>query len=189
MKLYIPEINDEIRLLEDWIFDLHAEERNKSLGSINDHYLFYHFGGKWLDRKDVPEMRPIDYEVKYPNYSDFIRYERHWEKHQEACKIAEQNCEAYVKYENDTKEWRSKAEPCGKELITVTIPAGTVLKIDRIYIRRGLSEYSSLTFSTHDLGNTELINPYRAKSKKKLSSIRFWAKLADCNNINCERVI
>lgn len=53
------------------------------------------------------------------------------------------------------------------EVYKVTLPAGTNLKVDRIYIRKGISEYSSITF-------------YATIGKNK---IRFWAKLSDCNTI------
>lgn len=54
--------------------------------------------------------------------------------------------------------------------IEVTLPKGATLTIDRIYIRQGLSNYSSLSFY--------LDCP--AISSKRL---RFWAKLIDVNNI------
>ncbi len=54
--------------------------------------------------------------------------------------------------------------------IEVTLPKGATLTIDRIYIRQGLSNYSSLSFY--------LDCP--AISSKRL---RFWAKLVDVNNI------
>ena len=54
--------------------------------------------------------------------------------------------------------------------IEVTLPKGATLTIDRIYIRQGLSNYSSLSFY--------LDCP--AISNKRL---RFWAKLVDVNNI------
>lgn len=37
MKLYIPEIGDEITLKSDWTFELHAENRNQDLALFNNH--------------------------------------------------------------------------------------------------------------------------------------------------------
>jgi hypothetical protein len=48
----------------------------------------------------------------------------------------------------------------------VTLPKGTLLKVDRIYIRRGNAEFSSVTFRIPNLPKS-----------------RFWAKLSDVNNI------
>ncbi len=52
---------------------------------------------------------------------------------------------------------------------TVTLKAGTVLGVDRVYIRRTAKDFSSVTF-----------NYVGVKGKGRL---RFWAKLADVNNI------
>lgn len=49
----------------------------------------------------------------------------------------------------------------------VTVPEGTVLKIDRIYIRKGNKDFDSVTF-------------FMKGTKKR---VRFWAKLADVNKI------
>lgn len=77
----------------------------------------------------------------------------------------------------------------------VTLEAGSVLKVDRIYIRKGQSDFNSITF--HLKGE---------KTKKRTQSyssswggsgtytipsrgVRFWVKLADANNIEFERVV
>ena len=49
----------------------------------------------------------------------------------------------------------------------MTLPAGTELKVDRIYIRKGAEDFSSVTF----------------KSTYKGKQIRFFAKLNDVNKI------
>ena len=61
--------------------------------------------------------------------------------------------------------------------LSVTFPKGTVLSIDRIYVRRGKTEYDSLTFN--------LISTPHEKLQKKKGRVRFWAKLADVNTIKC----
>ena len=63
----------------------------------------------------------------------------------------------------------------------VTLPAGTVLRVDRIYIRKGgadIKEYDSVTFwcNTH-------VKPAEGR---KLKRGRFWAKLADVNQMEVE---
>ena len=67
----------------------------------------------------------------------------------------------------------------------VTIPAGTTLKIDRIYIRKGQDDFDSVTFLWK--GNkipSKVVsyghgNVYKVPSK----TVRFWAKLDDVNKI------
>ena len=71
------------------------------------------------------------------------------------------------------RNWRD--EPATP--IPVTFPKGTVLSIDRIYVRRGKTDYDSLTFN--------LISTSHEKLQKKKGRIRFWAKLADVNAIEC----
>lgn len=56
--------------------------------------------------------------------------------------------------------------------IRVTLPKGTQLKVDRIYIRRGGESFSSVTF------RTTKICP-----EKRFASKRFWVKLQAANEI------
>lgn len=58
----------------------------------------------------------------------------------------------------------------------VRIPKDTILNIDRIYIRKGVSAYSSVTFTI----------PKVINKKHPLGGSRFWAKLSDVNNIEFE---
>jgi hypothetical protein len=60
----------------------------------------------------------------------------------------------------------------------VILPVGTVLRVDRIYIRNGAQDYSSISFYAEGIrGNGGLDKPKNS---------RFWAKLLDCNNIEFE---
>ena len=136
MKLYIPEIGNQLRLTVDWTFDLYNEYRNATL----------------LEK--IGDSRDAGW------------YQRN-----------------------------IGGSPC-------TIPAGAVLKVDRIYIRKGISEYSSITFcwvgertepkvekhtETHydSFGKPSLV-PYIHKIPRK--PVRFWAKLDDVNNIEFEKI-
>lgn len=69
---------------------------------------------------------------------------------------------------------------------TVTFPAGTVLKIDRVYIKGPYPEYNSITFRTVASPDGRLANR-RMGGNKDGKSRRFWAKLADVNTIEYER--
>ena len=88
MRLYIPEIGDEIELEKDWDFTLVNEFRNDA-----------------LLEKFHPEK---------------------------------------IKERRSSFDWKSYGKPVG----TITLPKGTILKIDRIYVRKGASDYSSITFIT-----------------------------------------
>lgn len=64
------------------------------------------------------------------------------------------------------KGWNTNAKPP-----QVTLKKGTVLKLDRLYVRKGAGTFSSLTFIID--GGCE----------EKLTKARFWAKVDACNNI------
>ena len=63
----------------------------------------------------------------------------------------------------------------------VELPQGLVIKVDRIYIRKGLSQYSSITFTVP--------KPKTKKDKEempqnvKFGGCKFWVKLHECNGI------
>lgn len=186
MKLYVPEIGDHLRLAEDWEFNLHGEERNQDLGEFFGYYL-KSYNDEWVEEAILPRMRPTDYEVKYPLENDLrgVSYDRR----QALYKEAEANCPEYVKYWDDYKKWKEEADKISKKEIRVSLPAGTILAVDRIYIRKGISEFSSITFYAKGLG--EVIRQgsrwNRDAKPKKKKSLRFWAKLEDCNRINFEK--
>ena len=139
MKLYIPEIGDQIKLIADWTFDLYNEDRNTTLMK------------KVNDTREVP----------------------HWNQSPTA--------------------------------ITCTIPAGSILKIDRIYIRKGQEDFNSITFfwvGEHIPAHSEEIT-YPAPREQGLPDrtirtgrfvnvpkrpVRFWVKMDDANKIEFEQV-
>jgi len=76
-----------------------------------------------------------------------------------------------IKLSKGRRENGSWIEP---KPVEVSLPEGTLLTVDRIYIRQGMKEYSSVTFRSILKG-----------IKKKP---RFWAKLGDVNNIQFDPV-
>lgn len=66
---------------------------------------------------------------------------------------------------------------------TVSLPAGTKLKVQRIYIRQGQKGFDSVTFTVSGLP-ADAGDKAPALVKKKPKDIgRFWVKLADANQI------
>lgn len=122
MRLFIPEIGIDLKLLEDWTFPLYYEHRNAKL--------FQALG--------VPPLPQDGFGITGWEYQDHSRDE--------------------------------KSE-------TVTLPKGTILKVDRVYIRKSsiyggdASKYSSVSFW--------------AKLKGHKKKARFWAKLPDVNRVEC----
>jgi hypothetical protein len=72
--------------------------------------------------------------------------------------------------------WGDGQAYCNTYYHEVILPKGTILKVDRIYIRKGQDDYSSLTFFITG-------SPHPMLSDKKGPKRRFWAKLADVNDI------
>ncbi|WP_434715626.1 hypothetical protein [Paraburkholderia sp. A3RO-2L] len=72
------------------------------------------------------------------------------------------------------------------EGIPATLPAGTVLIIDRYYIRHGLDEFDSVSFRMQGVSAEAKTYSFSAKATRR--QVRFWAKLPDVNNM-CVDVI
>ena len=184
MKMYVPEIGDHIVLTEDWNFTLHPEGRNRELGT---YFGYTEYWKGWIDNEVLPPMRDFDYDVNYPEWN---REKTDYNEHQRLLREAEANCPEYVKYWADQVEWYAKAEKLFIPELKITLPAGTILSIDRIYIRKGASDYSSITFFAKNLG-TILVKDrwtkHRLTKPKNKKALRFWAKLNDCNNIVFEK--
>lgn len=67
-----------------------------------------------------------------------------------------------------------------------SLPPGTVLRVDRVYIRSGQAgEFDSVTLTVKDTTHPFLLYSGKTKSGKKKTSLgRFWVKLCDFNKID-----
>lgn len=189
MKLYVPEIGDHLRLTEDWTFTLHAEGRNTTLAELFG-YRKYGLNG-WLDRTKIEDEPERNYVINYPKEEDFSFlkgvFGKRWsyDERQAAYKKAELESESYQAYLKAYEEWKKRADVLVTNELAITLLAGTVLAVDRIYIRKGASDYSSITFYAKGLGESEIKNRWSGRTIKWKAQ-RFWAKLADCNRIEFE---
>jgi len=138
MRLFIPTIGTELKLMKKWTFPLFNEFRNETM---------FEFTGN--------------------------------------------------KYDDRHSRWRNK-----EKSVEVTLPVGTILVVDRIYIRQGAEDFDSLSFRMpgcrtarrqenkvahyfHENGKRE-DKPYVQKTPAR--PIRFWAKLPDVNNMDVKVV-
>ena len=89
---------------------------------------------------------------------------------------------------------RSELTPVNTQ---VTLPAGLTIIIDRVYIRKGNSGYDSVTFiipknATYLRGYTEndTVDGWDSETDRmpfgNKNQIRFWTKLADTRNVECD---
>jgi hypothetical protein len=163
MKLYIPEIGDHLRLTNDWTFKLYDEYRNKSLWDLY----------KCDESDDVKDQKHQADRLKNEMESFQSRWRRqgvafYWDR-------GDQRDPAEVEQYNALRE--ELQTKYSLYYTDVTIPVDSLLSVDRIFIRKGMDDWSSLTFYLKE-------HPAHTFKKKP----RFWAKLADCNNIEFEQV-
>lgn len=86
-------------------------------------------------------------------------------------------------------EFDRKATPRERDRsASVTLPAGSVLKIDRLYIKKGQGDFDSVTFFLKGAKTKGRMASYSwggvpRKYKVPARAVRFWAKLACVNKI------
>lgn len=68
----------------------------------------------------------------------------------------------------------------------LTLPRGTRLRVDRVYIRKGASDFSSVTFRIMSCPLKFLTLEKDGGTFPKYQHRRFWAKLDDVNKIEFE---
>lgn len=186
MRLYVPSLGDQLRLSRDWTFDLYREHRNETLWSLLkcDSRVTYPFADECASlraqmaeleaRKVKTPCRHYDWGAKIEVVDGQSRYFR--------------------------QDWASKADKTawelalgrlqqvnGQAVARVTLPAQTLLKVDRIYIRKGAEDFSSITFYARSIPGHDVVHSTK-KTVGLAGRTRFWAKLEDCNRIEFERV-
>lgn len=129
MNFCIPTIGTNIRLINDWQFQVCGEHRNISLLEA---------------LKAPPRWQPTD-----PQYS------RWWGR----------GYEVLDRYD-------------------LTLQAGTVLMIDRLYVRKGNSGMDSMTFTVVDSPDKRIVT--KKKGGPLSRKPRFWVSMEDANKIEFE---
>lgn len=185
MKFYVPTLGDKIYLLEPWTFTLYPEYRNSKLslklGLTKYETIINSYQGirRCVNTKkpllgtegtSIPIAIPKDYVAKKNEYC--------WIDPASEVEIATSPhiftvTEEHTVLKNHDKDF------------TITLPAKTVLTIDRIYIKKNSPEYDSITFFV-DESPLEIISPKINKKGKRSGRQRFWVKLADANKIVCQ---
>ncbi len=155
-QMYVPGVGDKIVLTHPWPTQIHHEYRN--LDAISKFLGFefnFHPGNaqtvEWLKIHAPAHYNHLSWRMNNP--------EVRW-GHSDEERLA---------YDAWWKTNRRLAEAARDEVLAVpvTVPDGTLLTIDRVYVKKGLSEFNSVTFWALLPGE-----------KKKL---RFWCKLDDVN--------
>lgn len=161
MKLFIPEIGTKLKLASDWTFRLFKESRNYDIWAALD------LSNSPDYRTDLMRQAALDAELQELEGLDRSTMTR--EQHDRIAELRQiRRQQSYL-----------SAEIC--------LPAETVLTVDRIYIRKGSSDYSSLSFHIHSTPRPEL-TPIRQGGTYDRSRRRFWAKLEDVNRVEFQPV-
>lgn len=104
-----------------------------------------------------------------PSVADAITLTADWEF---TCYIERKNIKFLSKMRPELGELTYSYGVRNLQSALVVIPKGSVLRVARIYIRNGKKDFDSLTFTVAI-----------PTAKKPFKPGRFWAKLADVNEI------
>lgn len=159
ITLFVPDIGDKITLEEDWNFRLNDEYRNREF--MDDL--------KKAGLLDNSEMK-TKYQEFLSNYSGYLKTTPSF-----GTFLGDKDKDLYDLRNNilDTRMIEDIRNDLyySDKYVTTTIPDGCEIFIDRVYIRKGASDYSSITFRVEGMENMP----------KK--SYRFWVKLHDTRGI------
>jgi hypothetical protein len=144
-KMNIPTIGESVTLAKDWTFTCIAEYRNQTLMDF-------------LEKTGViPKDSPRWEELAI--CGEMVSSTRTWQPGLHPCQHEPGHSGEHNPFAYRHKEYAK---------YTCTLPRGTRLRVDRIYIRKGKSNWDSLTFWAQDL------------AKKK---VRFFARLNEVNTM------
>ena len=159
MKFFIPELGLKIKLKKPFSFKLYFEHRNYCL----------------FDPKIIEEERLLGLEISSKRDAEIQKLQEKFEFDFGVglWHLNEETKEKYFILEKEihkkyNKEYRAFFDALHKPY---TFAKGTILIVDRIYIRKGAENYSSLSF--------------KVPSMKRG---RFWAKLEDVHNMEFDIV-
>lgn len=157
----IPEIGTQLKLSQDWTFSLFWESRNEALIQL-------------LIDKEVWDNKNIVATTEECQGC----FGWHAGQNKKVVDIWQKYFEPkYPINRLGARDYHKPSYPMGAPVCyQMTWPKDTILTVDRIYIRKGGEQFSSITFRTASTTITQL------KKKKP----RFWAKLYEVNTIECE---
>jgi hypothetical protein len=170
----VPESEKPPFIFSDWEMKDAEEnfERRKAREAMN----------KQLDAGDVTETVPCRLIV--PDIGTVLRLAEDW------------TFDLYEEYRNKSMmnavglSYQSRYHPDGMPNWQVTLKAGAMLSVDRVYLRKGAGDYSSLTFFVRSKPEATAVRDgkeYKLAGKFRMpgvsGAVRFWVKLADVNTM------
>ena len=209
MKMFIPEIGTVIKLEKDWELTLVPEKRNESLYKrlgIMEELQYYTF-----DYCEIYNIEIIVGAVTHKITDLVFRFNMPFDEalDEYILRVISKKYGSRITIKiRDKKQYpnlviNKKVEVITKSIgsicvtydydisyehIRAIISKDTLLQVDRIYIRKGLSDFSSLSFVSKDSPNV-LFKPknkmtsIEKKNHPSFGPIRFLSKLSDVNDI------
>jgi hypothetical protein len=166
MRLFVPKLGSQLKLTQDWSFNLYTEKRNSSLFPLVEK------DEDWtVDTANLHFCRFYNCENSYEKLGFIIH------------KIIFIDMYRAPMFPVTCKKCKNSQFIMGK--VPIEIPAGAILTVDRIYIRKtgAVEDFDSVSFYLDkDTARSLLQNP------KLTARPRFWAKLDDVNNIHFDFV-
>lgn len=175
MALTILDVGDRIRLTQPWTFTVVQEQRNHEFAVAMD---LMAVGTEWdtimhrvglVTGKNYYQTRPFPASEEYYFIRDAVGRltgDRRCMVREDALPESEQATLTMI------RNWQPQ----------VTLLDGVELTVDRVYLRKGGKEFSSLSFRVTDWGPRYTPPPaLNIRGFKKQH--RFFARLADCRNI------
>jgi len=155
-QIFIPQLDTEMVLDQPWRFTLENEHRNRAMLEV-------------VAEKQLIPTQELIYR------SDLDRYQRN-----------EQN--VVVLEDLEPGAWYGRLKVAYSKYdypdeTDVTLPAGSRLVVDRIYIRQNAEGFDSVTFRLLDCPDQRFQAQGKAKPFGK-KGIRFWAQLLDVNHMS-----
>lgn len=162
MKLFIPTIGTKLKLTADWNFEVKEEYRNtKFLDAIG---WTENMTAKGRSRSRVQKIDASQLPLELVRDHGAPRLDI-----------------------EEVKNWSGEiAHTVHDYYFPMTLPAGTVLSVDRIYIRKGVGDFDSITFLITDCPDKRFA-PKKARGFLP-GGCRFWVKLDEANRIECDVV-
>lgn len=173
MKLFIPTLGTKLILTETTTVPIHHEERNflfaKTLGltaaSKPELYLHAHYSPEtrtWLPRVLNPALARRSFSLARRVFTKPLPFDVTGR-----CYVWKGT--RYFTSAYDVEDIFGNRIPCqAPPTIPAKLPKGSVLAIDRYYIRKGNKEFDSVTFKV-----------VSCPGFPKLKNKRFWLKLSD----------
>lgn len=89
--------------------------------------------------------------------------------------------DVHGRYDDAWQDFQTKSHP-------VMLPAGTLLEIDRIYVRKKLGDFDSISFWIRDCPNKALA-PKKAKGTYPGKTPRFWVPRQVANALDFDLIV